>query len=118
VKKKERPMFTEPLTGEEMMMWILTLSVVVGPLLALLGGWLITIYLRRRRASAANRAVDGCLACGSTELETIGHRVLCNACGYEGRADQGGEISAREAGASVEHLGRKVATVLRNAHFE
>lgn len=111
-------MFTEPLTSEQMMMWILTLSVVVGPAVFVIGGWLITIYLRRRRARAANRVIEGCLACGSLDLQTIGHRVLCQTCGYEGRADQGGTISAREAGASVEHLGRKAATVLRNSQLE
>ncbi len=108
-------MFTEPLANEETMMWILTLSFVLGPALFVIGGWLITIYLRQRQARGANCVGEGCLACGSLDLQTIGERVRCESCGYEGRADRGGTISADEAGANVEDLGRKVASVLRRA---
>lgn len=97
---------------QAMMVWM-----TVGFALVVLAASLFTYYLRRRVARGANRKIEGCLACGSLDLETSGEEIVCLACGYRGRVDQGGTMSVDEAGASIEHLGRKAASVLKNANF-
>lgn len=50
---------------------------------------------RRHKALKAD-AAGGCVACGDSAVETVGDRLRCSACGYEGAADRGGTLSAQD----------------------
>lgn len=69
-------------------------------------------WLRQQRTNA--RAGDlnrhsACVACGSAETVVVpgpeGEQRACEACGYVGRADGGGELSAHELGSLHEDDG-------------
>lgn len=51
--------------------------------------------MRVAKAKAAE-AAGGCVACGGDDLIPEGDRVRCADCGYEGAADRGGALTARE----------------------
>ena len=57
-------------------------------------------HLTRRKARALD-AGEACVACGSTETSVVQgangeEQRACHACGYVGRADGGGELTAAE----------------------
>ena len=70
----------------------IVVTVVVLAIAALLGK-IFTAYLKRR-AKALD--VDGCVACGSSEVVRDGATLRCTKCGYTGRADGGGTLSVEE----------------------
>lgn len=49
-----------------------------------------------RRRARQQESKSGCLACGSTRLALEGERQICQDCGYSGRVDGGGELTAQE----------------------
>lgn len=50
------------------------------------------------RRAARLEGHGGCVACGSKQLQRDGDINHCGACGYSGRADGGGKLSAKEIG--------------------
>ena len=56
----------------------------------------------QRRAEQAER-VGGCLACGSQRVVVNQTERSCLECGFTGRADGGGQLSAQEIDAMYDH---------------
>ena len=54
------------------------------------------IRLVIRRRAAKQELLDTCLACGSSRVSVEGSARVCEECGYSGRADGGGKLSAQE----------------------
>jgi hypothetical protein len=52
--------------------------------------------LLARRKAAQDDARGGCVVCGSLNLAASGDAKACLDCGYEGRADGGGALTATE----------------------
>ena len=50
------------------------------------------------RRAARLEGHGGCVACGSKQLQRDEDTHHCDACGYSGRADGGGKLSAKEVG--------------------
>lgn len=49
-----------------------------------------------KRAMKTDDSDDACVACGSTDVVIAADRRLCLSCGYEGRADGGGDLTREE----------------------
>lgn len=80
-------------------------------LLAGLGTALSFVVSRARKARALQRisatSATACIVCGSEDVARDASTARCRACGYEGRADGGGEFSGSDTHglfASTNHL--------------
>lgn len=61
----------------------------------------VALNLYRRQQAIRAEAADGCLACGSAQVELRDAQLLCLECGYAGAADRGGTLTARELDATA-----------------
>lgn len=73
---------------------------LLGFLLASLIAALMKFSARRRAAQLEGHG--GCVACGAKNVQRVGDEMHCHECGYRGRADRGGKLSAQEVGALYE----------------
>jgi hypothetical protein len=58
-------------------------------------GAVITKLMVRRNVAREN-ARSGCIACESPAIRVEGDTVVCERCGYTGKADRGGKLSEKE----------------------
>lgn len=63
---------------------------------------LVLRWHAQRRAEQAERA-GGCVACGSQRVVVNQTERSCLECGFTGRADGGGKLSAEEIQAMYDH---------------